>query len=123
MIFLAGCATTPYRANPQLQERLWSGLSVAVMLPDVKVYEISAGEVREQMDEWSEVARQNVLTAINRQLTIRGGLTIRDFNPTVSEAAREEFEDARSLFQAVSLSVALHAYPTPTQFATKQDRL
>lgn len=123
LALLSGCAaTTPYRAHPQLEDRLRGGLRVAVMPPDVKVYEISIGEVREQMDEWSAVARQNVLAAINKRLTSGGGLTIRDFDPIVSEAAREEFEDARSLFQAVSLSVALHAYPTPAQFETKIDR-
>jgi len=120
--FLSGCATTPYRAHPQFEERLRSGLRVAVMPPDVKVYQITAGEVQEQMDEWTETARKNVVAAISKRLTGGGGLTIRDFDPTQSEAAREEFEDARWLFQAVALSAALHAYPTPVQLETKKER-
>lgn len=119
--FLSGCATTPYRAHPQFEERLGAGLRVAVMPPDVKVYQITAGEVRERMDEWSETARTNVLAAINKRLTSGGAHTIRKFDPSVSAAAREEFEDAQSLFRAVALSAALHAYPTPAQLQTKTE--
>ena len=47
LALLSGCAaTTPYRAHPLLEDRLRGGLRLAVMPPDVKVYEISVGEVR-----------------------------------------------------------------------------
>ncbi len=121
LALISGCATTPYRANPQFEERLRSGLTVALMPPDVKVYQITAGEVREQMDEWSAIARQNVSAAIRKWLE-SGRLTVREFDPAKSQAAREEFEDASPLFQAVALSAVLHTYRPETQFKTKMDR-
>ncbi len=72
LALLSGCATTPYRAHPQLEDRLCGDLRVAVMPPDVKVYQITAGEAHEQMDEWSETVRKNVLAAINERLTNGG---------------------------------------------------
>ena len=72
LALLSGCATTPYRANPQFEDRLRTGLTVALVPPDVKVYQITAGEVREQVDEWSETVRKNVLAAINERLTNGG---------------------------------------------------
>ncbi len=121
LVFISGCATTPYRANPQFEERLRSGLTVALLPPDVKVYQITAGEVREQMDEWTDTARQNVLAAIRKWIG-SGRLTIREFDPAKFQAAREEFEDANPLFQAVALSAVLHTYRPETQFKTKMDR-
>lgn len=82
LVLLSGCATTPYRANTQFEERLRSGLRVAVMPPDVKVYQITAGEMRDQMDEWSETARTSVLAAIDKRLTRSGRLTIRGSTPS-----------------------------------------
>jgi hypothetical protein len=122
LAFLSGCATTPYRAHPQFEERLRAGLRVAVMPPDVKVFQITAGEVREQMDEWSEAARKNVLAAIGRQVRSGRSLTFHEFDPAKSQAAREELEDATPLFQAVSLSAILHTYHPETQFQTKVER-
>lgn len=120
--FLSGCATTPYRAHPQFEDRLRTGLTVALVPPDVKVYQITAGEVREQMDEWSETARTNVLAAMRKRLGSGRVLTVREFDPAKSQAAREEFEDASPLFQAVALSAVLHTYRPETQFKTKMDR-
>ncbi len=58
-------------SSPWQAERL-TGLKVAVIPPDVKVYQITAGEAHEQMDEWSETVRKNVLAAINERLTSGG---------------------------------------------------
>ena len=51
---LAGCAIAPYRAHPQFEERSRTIKTVALLPPDVKVYRLTAGGVRELMDEWSE---------------------------------------------------------------------
>lgn len=122
LALLSGCATTPYRAHPEFEERLRGGLTVALVQPDVKVFQLTAGEVREQMDEWSQTAQRNVEAAIRKRLGSRGVLTVREFDPVKFQAAVEELEDARSLFQAVALSVILHTYRPETQFKTKMDR-
>ena len=120
LALLAGCATPHYRTHPQFEERLQAGMTIAVMPPDVKVYEVSAGEVPDLMDEWSDAARKNVVYAVRTRLPGKGAFTIREFDPTQSEAAKEEFEDAAALFRAVAMSAALHTYPeSGAQFETK----
>ncbi len=120
---LSGCAaTTPYRAHPQFEDRLRTGLTVALVPPDIRVYQLSAGDVRELMDEWSASSRRNVLAAVRKQMTGDRVLTFREFDLATSQAAREEFEDARTLFQAVALSATFHAYRPDTQFQTKIER-
>jgi hypothetical protein len=59
--------------------------TVALLPPSVKVYELSAGGTRERMDEWSEIARHNVVAAISKQLTARGPLAIKPFVITLSK--------------------------------------
>jgi hypothetical protein len=95
-------------------------MRVALLPPDVRVYEVSAGEVPELIDEWSTAARDNVATAVTKQLPSGGMLTIVGFDPTQSEIVKGEYEDASALFRAVSLSAALHTYPeSGVQFETK----
>ncbi len=119
-VLLAGCATPHYRTHPQFEERLQAGMTIAVMPPDVKVYEVSAGEVPELMDEWTDAARKNVVYAVRTQLPSKGAFTLREFDPTESDAAKEEFEDTAALFRAVAMSAALHTYPeTGALFETK----
>jgi len=110
LVLLAGCATPHYRTSPQFEDRLQAGMTIAVMPPDVKVYEVSAGEVPELMDEWSETARKNVIEAVRTRLPGKGQFIIREFDPSQSEAARAEFEDAVPLFRAVAMSAAMHTY-------------
>ena len=120
LALLAGCATSQYRSHPEFEQRLQTGMTIAVMPPEVKVYEISAGEVPELMDEWTDAARKNVVYAVRTRLPGKGAFDMREFDPTQSEAVKEEFEDASALFRAVTLSVVLHTYPeTGAQFETK----
>jgi hypothetical protein len=122
LALLSGCATTPYRVHPQFEGRLRTGLTVALLPPDVKVFQLTAGEVTEQMDEWSETAQRNVEAAIRKRLGSIRVLTVHEFDPAKVQTAREEFEDANPLFRAVALSAVLHTYRPETQFKTKMDR-
>ncbi len=123
LAILAGCATVPYRTHPQFEQRVHAGMRVALLPPDVKVYEISAGEVPELIDEWSAAAQTNVTTAVSRQFPSGGMFTIMEFDPEQFETSKEEYEDARALFRAVSLSAALHTYPdSAAQLETKMKK-
>lgn len=46
---------------------------------------------------------------------------MREFDPMKFDAAREEFEDAKTLFQAVGLSATLHTYRPEARFTTKTE--
>jgi len=118
----AGCASVPHRVAPQFESRLSTIKTVALLPPSVKVYELSAGGTREQMDEWSETARHNVVAAISKRLTARGPLTLKAFEPEQGSALEEEYRDVRALYEAVSASVIIHTYAPETTFTTKQER-
>lgn len=119
---LAGCAIAPYRAHPQFEERSRSIKTVALLPPNVKVYRLTAGGVRELMDEWSEEGRQNLVKAIAKHVGNEGRFILKEFDPSQAPAAKQEFEEARPLFEAVASSVVAHTYRPETTFQTKKDR-
>ncbi len=113
-------AASSYRASPQFEERLRSGLTVALVPSLVNVYQLPAGGQPELVDEWSEIARSNVDGAIRKQLQSVRALTLPELDPKISEMVRVEMEDARVLFRAVALSAAVHTYGYPNiLFETK----
>jgi len=125
LALLVGCAITqPYRAHPEFEERARQIKTVALIPPDVKVYELSAGGVRQEMDQWSETPRGNVVAAVRKHLEAERGLALKEFDPARSPAAQQEFQETRPLFDAVGLSAMLHTYgeQTQTNFETKLQR-
>lgn len=140
---LAGCAASPYReypqyegpsrelpphfpgsvrTHPQYEERLRHIRSVALMPPDAKVYGLTAGDKRDLVDEWSETARKNLAEAMATHGGTAGQFVLKAFDPAGSPSTRQEYEDARPLFEAVSLSALAHAYGGDFGFKTKQER-
>ncbi len=104
---LAGCATAPARAQPEFAQRSRNIKTVALVPPEVKVYSLSAGGVREQMDDWSGSARENIVNAIARHSGPSSAFVLKEFHPVRSPAAHEEFQDVRPLSEAAALQADL----------------
>src|SRR3989338_4917196 len=67
LIFLTGCAST-LRTSPTYSSSIKNVKTIAVMPPDVKVYQITAGGVQELIDEWSDQAKKYIKEALERDL-------------------------------------------------------
>ena len=129
ILLMAGCAAANFRASPQLQERAQSIKVIAIMPPSVKVYQLSAGGVKELMDEWTATAKQNVGKAVEAELSRSSGIAFKPFpnrsaileaNPELkAEDLGAELEDNQALFDAVSASVILHTYIPEHTFPEK----
>ena len=104
------------RAHPQLQQKLASIKTVAIMPPGATVYQIAGGV----MDEETAAARATLATAIGQQLGRDAGVIFTPFPaPSVGlDASRDraaarlatELEDTQALFEAVSASIVSHTY-------------
>lgn len=115
---MAGCAPH-FRAAPQLQEKLTSIKTVAIMPPSVRVYQLSV-EDKQLVDHLTAAAAQHVAKAVEKKLKGHSGFIFMAF-PSLSafpdtssslEVAglKDELEDTQALFEAVGDSVMLHAY-------------
>jgi hypothetical protein len=95
------------RTHPELEKR-FKGASIAALIPpDVKVYELSAGGVSELRDDWCEVGRKNVVDAVKKSC---GDKRIDVKEVAVDKDMEEELEEVLALYRAVSVSIGLHVY-------------
>lgn len=111
------------RAHPQLQEKLVSIKTVAIMPPGVTVERLGAwlalsGIPRAVMEEETAAARRTLATAIEQELGRHAGVVFTPF-PALSaglDASRDpmasrltaELEDTQALFETVNTSIILH---------------
>ena len=117
-LFLSACATSPasYRTNPQLNEKLKTTKRITVIPLEIEVCELSAGGIREKIDQWCAQAKNNVMTAIHNELNVKPLLFVKPFHEgMLSEDQRSNLDETRALFDVVVLSILTHTYGTPEQ--------
>lgn len=131
-----GCAPAHFNAAPQLQDRVRSIKTVAIMPPNIKVYQVGVTGTPQVIEEETAAAKQVVSTAIGREFGRHTGVVFTSF-PTPPpgfdasldpEAARlaAELKDTQALFEVVGNSINLHALaasPKTMRFAEKLTNL
>jgi hypothetical protein len=109
----SGCApTVSSRSNPRFAEQSRQMRTIALLPPRIKVYQIDAGGVREEIEAWSSQARNNIVSALEAELRTRMQARVE----SVSEESLAEdkvWEETRALYKAVSAMILLHTYPNP----------
>jgi hypothetical protein len=110
---MSGCATgLSYRANPRFAEQSQQARTVAVLPPKVKVYQLDAGGVREEIETWSSQARNNIITAVDKELRTRMKATVEILGEE-SLAEDKVWEETQALYDTVSAMILLHTYSNP----------
>jgi hypothetical protein len=115
---LTGCIATPptYRAVPDWNEKKKSIRTIEVIPAKIVVYEVSAGGGSEKMDEWSLNAKNNVVSAIAKELQETHGLAVKLFSEDgMSKETVSNLKETRALFEAVNISIVTHTYGQPLE--------
>jgi hypothetical protein len=117
---LSGCALPPLpsyslieleRANSRLQEQAQQIRTVAILPSEVKVYQIDAGEIREEIAEWSAQARNNVVTALENELRAKMKTVVKVVSEESLAEKKTRLEETRALYDAVLAMILLHTNP------------
>jgi hypothetical protein len=114
-VFLSsGCATIEtYRVNPRFYDQS-KGTGTVVILPaQVKVYQIDAGGVRQEMADWSTTAQNHIVNAITNQLTSKMNAKVDLVTEELLDENKSRWEDTRALHNATSMMILLHTYQNP----------
>ena len=129
LIIMTGCAPA-FRAHPQLEEKVTSIKTVAIMPPSVKVYQLAVGGDRQLMEDATPAATQHVASAIEEKLKGHSGWVFKSFrapsaildtgHDLTPAGVQAELEDTQALFEAVSASVLLHTYEPKSRGAADQ---
>ena len=127
---LSGCELPPppsyslielERANSRFQEQSQQIRTVAILPSEVKVYQIDASEVREEITEWSAQARNNVVTALENELRAKMKAVVKVVSEESLAEKRTRLEETRALYDAVLATILLHTNPTfPVIFSRRK---
>ena len=111
-LLISACATPPrYRAHPQLNTKIEKIKTITVVPLKIDVYQVTAGGVKEKMDEWCMQAKRNIITTIEDDLKLRPLLNIKSLPETLmSEDQKINLEQTGALFEAVNSSIIVHTY-------------
>lgn len=120
LFLVSGCATT-VKKSPFFDARVDTIKTIAVMPSDVKVYQLTAGGVREEIDEWSDKAKELTRGALEKYLGDKAGYHIKFIDKEWLKSNYKELWDInRALYEAVSISAIMHAYTmTDNSFPAK----
>ena len=106
MVF--GCsALAPYRTHAEFESRSKDVKTAGLLSPDIKVYELTAGGMRELKDDWCAKGRENVQGALIQCLS-ETPLKIKPI--IVEKKFEEEMVDIYALYRAVNASILSHTY-------------
>jgi hypothetical protein len=117
---LSGCELPPppsyslielERANSRLQEQAQQIRTVAILPSEVKVYQIDAGDVREEIAEWSAQARTNVVNALENELRAKMKTVVKVVSGEYLAEKKTRLEETRALYDAVLAMILLHTNP------------
>ena len=104
----SGCASlSAYHVHPEFETRSKQIHKAGVLSPDIKIYELTAGGVREMRDDWCKTGKENVAQAAGD--CFRERLVEVKIIP-VDKETEEELEDILALYRAVSTSILSHTY-------------
>lgn len=122
LLLSSGCVTPFSRTNPIATIRAGEIKRVVLLPPQIDVFEIGAGGVKEKIDDWSQKASENIAVALLEIVAAKPGLQAARFSTApLSSQLKEALTDTDLLFDAVNRSILLHSYgPQPHYFEGHQ---
>ena len=96
LLMLSGCAPAMQSNRAELEARANKLRNIVMLAPDIKIYELSAGGMKEQRDEWGSKGKENVERAIIEKLKEKG-VTLKSLK--VGQDLKDEVDDIKTLYQ------------------------
>jgi hypothetical protein len=96
--------------NTRQHARLAEGLKqikTVLIVPDVRLFEVTAGGAREPRDEWSRKSREFLVENMTEILKARG---LAGVDIGAEQAKEDAFREVRLLYDAVAYSIRIHTY-------------
>ena len=117
LLFMAfGCAPITKTVHPQFEIRTKDIKTTGLLSPDIKIYEFTAGGMRELRDDWCAKGKENVERALIECFREKP-FGIKSI--TVDKDLEEEMADVYALYRAVSNSINLHTQVGDQHFPGK----
>lgn len=107
----------PFRAPPDFLQRMQKVKTIGILKPEVKVFEITSGGVKELRPEWCDEACGIVKSGITAEFR-RFGFELKAIDP--GKDSEGEVREMLALHEAVVAGILRHAYDGPGLFPAKK---
>ncbi len=119
VVLFSGCASL-VKTSATYQEALKEMKIIAVMPPDVEVYKLTAGGMRELIDEWTQDSKDYIKEALQKHIGNRFGFEVKFVEEDWLKINHKSlWNNNRSLYSAVAQCALYHAYSGPAAFPAK----
>lgn len=117
LLAISGCAHPTYRAHPEFELRIKNITSAQLAPPDVKIYEVTAGGIKDLRDDWCSKAVENIQKSLKEAFKEnRRELKI----IPIDKDLESEWEEILALYKAVNASILWHTYNEKSLFLEKR---
>jgi len=106
-----------FRAPPDFRQRMQKVRTIGILSPDVKIFEITSGGVKELRPEWCDEACGLVKSAVTAEFR-RFGYELKAIDP--GKDSEGEVREMLALHEAVVAGILRHAYDGPGLFPAKK---
>jgi hypothetical protein len=106
-----------YRAPPDFLQRMRKVKTIGILKPDMKIFEITSGGVKELRPEWCDEACGLVKNGVTAEFQ-RFGYELKAIDP--GKDTEGEVRDMLALHEAVVAGILRHAYDGPGLFPAKK---
>lgn len=120
-LVLTGCVQAQYRTHPDLSLTTRDMKTILLLEPNIKISQVSAGGVREQINEWSKLGIENVTQAMINHFN-GTPIAIKVLKLDGPGNNSDEIKEILALNDAVSWSIVTHTYNEQSLFPTKKSR-
>lgn len=104
---ISGCMPAIKSNVPELEARAANIKKIVLLSPEVEIYELSAGGVREKRDKWCSTGKQNIEKALQETFKEKG-VYLNSLKP--NKKNKEDIEDINALYRAVAYSIYNHTF-------------
>ena len=105
---------------PEISDRIKMIKSLAILAPQIKMTEISAGGSVEEMHEWNDQAERNLQTALTQEFKNRQGILAIPMAASQPEPLETNVRETRALMIAIESALQDHSNPSPFNGRYKQ---
>ena len=116
VMIASGCVPALHTVHPELESRAKSIHAVGLASPDVRIYQLTAGGVKELMDDWCDQGETNLKDSVIRELAKK---SVRAKALDLDSESKQELEDVMALYNAIATSVIWHTTNAENAFPEK----
>ncbi|HEU4684992.1 MAG TPA: hypothetical protein VFS39_10875 [Nitrospira sp.] len=118
---LSSTAFAESHSHPDLEKKAVLITRIALLPPQIDLFELGAGGGIEKMEVWSQTARLHTRHAIQQELAKREHLHLTELDErTLSDDTRLIYDESFLLYDATAAAILTHSFVNPNAYPDRE---